>query len=324
MLTIVELAVSPADGALAYLVQSADGYTLVHADADGKNRRELLPAGSISQLRWSPDGTQIAAAVYRTPDATAGLAGGVYLIPAAGGAPRLLQANDPIPDPANPAPESRGYSPEAWSEDGEALILNAYSQAVELCDVAVRYVATDDLVVLEAPEGLHTRCGSAVWDPQGQNIYVGMSRPGYLAPIPGLWRAIPTNGRTVPYIPAEPEPGRFNLVVAPKPLADGALNFFLATVDKLEEPGDDPNRPPAQYGIFQLSADTTQRQQLRDDRFADIENRVLWAADGSGALVEQGIDPGTGFGKLRWVPTSGAPAVELASDLSIGNLRWGP
>jgi hypothetical protein len=323
MLTIVELAVSPANGALAYLVQGADGYTLVRADADGKNRKELLPAGSISQLRWSPDGKQIAVSIYRAPDATTGLAGGVYLVPAGGGEPQLLQANDEIKDPSNPAPESRGYSPEAWSNDGEALILNAFSQAVELCDLAFKYVSTGDLIMLQAPEGLHTECGSGVWDPEDQNIYVGMRRPGYLAPVPGLWRATPTNGKTVPAIPAEPAQGSYNLVVAPRPLKDGVLNVFLATTDKLEEPGDDPNKPPTQYAMLQLPADGASSQKLRDDSFADVEGQVLWAADGSGALIGQTTDAATGKSKLLWAAANGAPLVEIADDLSINNLDWG-
>jgi hypothetical protein len=323
MLTIVEFAVSPVDGALAYLVQGADGYTLVRTDADGKNRKELLPAGSISQLRWSPDGKQIAMAIYRAADATTGLAGGVYLLPAEGGEPQLLQANDQIKDAANPAPESRGYSPEAWSHDGEAIILSAFSQSVELCDVAVKYIATGDLVVFQAPDDMHTACGSGVWDPEDQNIYVGMRRPGYMAPIPGLWRATPTNGKTVPQIPGEPTKGTYNLVAAPQPVKDGVLNLFLATTDKLEEPGDDPSKPPTQYAMLQQPADATTSQKLRDESFADIEGRVLWAPDGSGALIEQSTDATSGASKLLWAPANAAPLVELADDLSINNLHWG-
>lgn len=323
MVTIVEFAVSPANGALAYLVQETGGYTLVRTDADGKNRKQLLPTGGISQLRWSPDGTQLALSIGRAADATTGLASGVYLIPAEGGEPKLLQASDKVKDATNPDPAARGYSPEAWSNDGKAIILSAFSQSVELCDVAVKYIATGDLVVLQAPEGLHTACGSGVWDLASQNIYVGMSRPGSLAPIPGLWRATPTSGKTVPQIPGEPTKGTYNLVIAPQPLKDGTLNVFLATTKKIEEPGDNPTAPAMQYAMLQLPADATASQKLRDDSFADLESRVLWATDGSGALIDQIADAKTATSKLVWVAANGAPLVELGTDLSISNLHWG-
>jgi hypothetical protein len=320
MLTIVEMDVSPADGALAYLVQGQSGYTLVRADADGKNRKELLPAGSISQIRWSPDGKTIAFAMYRAPGETTGLAGGVYLLPALGGEPKLLQANDEIKDPSNPPLEARGYSPQAWSPDGEALLLNAFSQAVELCDVAVKYVSTGDLVVMEPPEGLHTRCGSGVWSQDSLTVYVGMSRPGYLAPVPGLWRATPTNGRTAPHIPAEPTPGMFNLVEAPLPLKDGSLNVFVATTDKLEEPGENPSQTPPQYRMEQISVDAVHATELRGEIFSNIENRVLWARDGSGIVMEYTSDITT----VLWVPANNDMGIDLGADLSINSMRWGP
>src|SRR5215207_1316806 len=59
-LAITDLAVSPVDGALAYVLQGANGNTLVMTDANGTNRRVLLENEPVATPRWSRDGSAVA------------------------------------------------------------------------------------------------------------------------------------------------------------------------------------------------------------------------------------------------------------------------
>jgi len=323
MLTIVEFDVSPTDGALAYLIQEAGGTTLVRIDAGGKNRKELLPAGSVNTPRWSPDGKTIAVAISPVPDATEGLAGGVYLIPAGGGEPKLLQANDPIKDPANPPPEARGFAPAKWSPDGSKLLLSAFSQVVDACDVAIKTVASGELVTLVAPEGMTTRCDSGAWSHDGKSIYVGMTRPGYLAPVPGLWRADAATGETKPFIPGEPVTGRFTLVNNPHVQPHGSVRAFVATTDKIPQPGVDPHVGWPNFALYEVSADGEHGQNLRSEMYANPGELALWAPDGSGVLIDLAPATPGANSTLTWVPASNAPTVQLADDITASAARWG-
>jgi Tol biopolymer transport system component len=278
----------------------------------------LLADVSVNTPRWSPDGKSIAVAVFQAPEATGALAGGVYLIPADGGKPELLQANDKVADPANPSPEARGFAPKAWSPDGRQLLLGTFSMAVEICGTAVKDLASGTLVDVIAPEGL-AACEGGAWSPDGTTIYIGMHRPGYLAPVPGLWRADARTGEAQPYIVGEPEQGTFTLVRGVHPLKDGSVYAFLGTTDKLPDPGVDDVAWP-QFTLSRVSADGAQVEKLNDATYENPGDNVRWAADGSGAVIEQYNPQGA---TLLWLPADGAEPVTISEGLGAGDVRWG-
>jgi Tol biopolymer transport system component len=322
ILTITEFDVSPADGSLAYIVQSQNGNSLIKTDPAGKRRTVLLADASVNTPRWSPDGKMIAVGIFQAPDATSGLAGGVYVIPAGGGEPKLLQANDQIKDQSNPSPDARGFAPKTWSPDGTRLMLGTFSLSVEICGTAVKDLATGALIDLVAPERL-AACGAGAWSPDSTAIYIGMTRPGYLAPVPGLWRADAATGKTAPFIAGEPEKGIFRLVRGVQPLGDGSAYAFVATTDKLPDPGEDPNAAWPQFVLARVSSDGATIEQLNEAVYENPGDNSLWARDASGALVEQ-YDAQANTLSVVWAPAEVGPSATIANDLNIGNLRWGP
>jgi len=257
---------------------------LVQADNDGKHRRVLLSGASVSNPLWSPDGKQIAVQIYGAPDAKAGLAGGTYLIPAGGGGPKLLLANDVVKDPANPDPKAMGYNPVAWSPDDTRLLLNACSQSIDLCGAVVKNLASGKLVPLRALERM-TTVSSGGWSADGTPIYVTMYQPGYMAPILGLWRADPATGELTSYIPPSPAEGKFTLVAGVHPGRDGSISALLATTDKIPEVGGD-NVVWPKFGLYRVSADGKQTQQLGAPNNENPGDVVLWAKDDSGVVID--------------------------------------
>jgi WD40-like Beta Propeller Repeat len=320
ILAVLEFDVSPADGSLAYIVQGAAGNMLVQADKDGKHRRVLLSGASVSNPLWSPDGKQIAVQIYRAPDAKAGLAGGTYLIPAGGGEPKLLQANDVVKDPANPDPKAMGYNPVAWSPDGTRLLLNACSQSIDLCGAVVKNLASGKLVPLRALERM-TTVSSGGWSADGKAIYVTMYQPGSMAPILGLWRADPATGELTSYIPASPVEGKFTLVAGVHPGRDGSISALLATTDKLPEVGGD-NVVWPKFGLYRVSADGKQTQQLGAPNNENPGDVVLWAKDDSGVVIDAHmVDANNVSTAMLWLPSDGGPAVTIPVSSSV--LHWG-
>jgi hypothetical protein len=320
ILTILEFDVSPVDGSLVYIIQGQNGNSLIKTGPDGQGRTVLLADVSVNTPRWSPDGKTIAVGVFQAPEATGGLAGGVYLVPANGGAPKLLQANDPITDPANPSPQARGFAPKAWSPDGQQLMLGTFSMAVELCGTAVKNLTTGELVEIAAPEGL-AACDGGVWSPDGTTIYIGVHRPGYLAPVPGSWRADAATGELTPYIVGEPDKGKFTLVRGVHPLKDGSTYAFLATTDKLPDPGIDDSVIWPQFVLTRISADREFAEQIGRAAYENPGDSALWAADSSGAVIEQSDPQGA---TLLWLAADGAEPVTIAEGISANGVRWGP
>jgi hypothetical protein len=317
---ILEFDISPADGSLAYIVQGANGNSLIQTDPAGKNRTVLIADASVNTVRWSPDGKTIAVAVYQAPGTADGMAGGVYLIPAGGGEPTLLQPNDPIADPNNPDPAARGYMPSAWSPDSQRLLLGIFSHVVDTCGSAVKDLATGELIDIVAPESL-AACGGT-WSADGSAIYFNMMRPGYMAPVPGLWRADARTGEMTAYIAGESQQSQFTLVQGVHALKDGSVYALLATTDKLPDLADDPNVVWPRFAPVQVSSDGATIQPLSSASYENPGDGVLWAANGSGMLLDQYDAKANSFA-LVWAPVGGGEPVVIAND--IGAYRhWGP
>lgn len=303
ILAVTDFDVSPVDGSLIYVVQTPAGNTLVRSDAQGKQRTLLLPKAIVNTPRWSRDGSQIAFISIGTEEQNPGMVGGVYLIAATGGIPRLLQANDKV-DPANPQADARGYSPVSWSPDGKKLLLSAYSMTVEMCSAAIKDVTTGSLIPIQAPEGMVSSCAGGVWSVDGKVIYTGMARPGPQPPVPGLWTATAETGAITPFIRGEFESGQYQLVSNPRPLNDGSVYAFASSVEKLPDPfgGVMP-----EYMLFVMG--TTDGMALRDDPI-QVSGKALWAPDNSGVIVDM-VKPSINDVVTAWVPINGGPIVEL-------------
>jgi len=304
-LAVVNFDVSPVDGSLAYVVQARDGNMLVRTDAAGQQRTVLLPKTPVNNLSWSPDGTRIALQTSAAPETSTELVGGVYLISANGGAPQLLQPNDRT-DPTSPSPDARGYMPHAWSPDGKQLLLSAYGLRVEVCSAAVKDIATGALVPIQAPKGMVSGCASGQWGLDGRTIYISMARPGPQPPVPGLWQADPKTGAITPFLQEEFEVGGYQLVTNYRPLKDGGVYAFVATVKQLPDPFSGVIVP---YKLWQGAQ--TDGLFLRDEQFS-VVGQALWATDTSGVVVDM-PQGDTGNVITAWIPVNGDRVVELGT-----------
>ncbi len=320
ILAITEFDVSPADGSLAYVVQTLPGTAVILTDDQGQNRRELVAGLNANNVSWSPDGKQLAIKVTRPEATTTGAEEGVYLVAPGDPELRLLQVDDPILDPNNPSPTARGYIPVAWSPDGRQLMLNAFSKVVETCEVAVINLENGKLTTLTAPEGMTTACGSGVWSQDGQAVYVRMTNPGLSPPIPGLWRADPATGETTPFIPGSPVEGTFTLVTGAHPGRDGSVYAFLGTTNEIPDVAEDPNVAWPKFAMSRISADAAQTEQLREETYENPGETVLWAPDDSGAVIgDFNVENGTST--LLWLPAGDGPSVDLAASSTV--MHWG-
>jgi hypothetical protein len=297
ILAVIDFDVSPADGSLVYVVQGTNGNVLIRTDAEGQDRNILLDNAQVSMARWSPDGQTLALRMQPTDEQ-----GGVYLMPASGGTPEMLQPDDPRDD-ANPSTDARGYMPIAWSPDGEQLLLSAYSLSVEMCSAAVIDVQSRELVPIQAPEGMVSGCASGKWSVDGNTIYINMARPGPQPPVPGLWKADPQTGQITQFLQGEFDDG-YQLVINPHPLEDGGVLAFVSTVQTLPDPFGGVQVP---YNLFRGAQ--TDGVMVRDDALP-IVGQALWADDNSGAVVDMWSADANDV-ITAWVPVDGGPVAEL-------------
>jgi Tol biopolymer transport system component len=151
------VAISP-DGEWAVYTTYPE-YTLWRSRLDGSERRQLtFPPMGVFLPRWSSDGSQIVFFGGTSPETYR-----IYLLPAAGGVPRLA---------------TKGKAPEAdpsWSPDGRALVFGGTSGVIDqgpTPPVIQRLdVATGRLAPIPGSQGLF----SPRWSPDGRWI-VALSR----------------------------------------------------------------------------------------------------------------------------------------------------
>lgn len=320
-LALSDFDVSPADGSLAYAAAGSGSAVLLRTDALGGNRTPLieLPGATISNPRFSPDGARLAFHVGYDPDLPAPQPAGIYFIPATGGAAELIHADDPRDPEYLPAP--RVYVPVAWSPDGQRLLVESFFWFVRMCGLDVKHLASGELVrLVDAGYSVESTggCDSGSWTRDGNAVYMNQ-RPVW-APyyLPGLWRADPATGNALQIIPDQID-GLTTQVRGARQLADGRLYYLLTTTD--QEPGQADYDPPLRFTLFSAAPDgMTDRMALHPDQF--VPNQVLWAADGSGAVIEHlAADRGP---QLLWVPTDGSPPLVLPADgFGVGRLVWG-
>jgi hypothetical protein len=320
---ITDFDVSPADGSLVYVVQqiTTENQTtqaLIRANADGTNRIVLLDDLFVTTPRFSPDGAQIAFGVY--PDLinpNPALAGGVYTIPASGGEPQLVQANDTF-DPASADGSERAYAPSGWSPDGSRLLLQAFLPASEFCEAVIKELGSDGVVRPVAPEGTVTSCRSATWSVDGSTAYIPLYEPGMFGAFAGLAQVDAASGALTTPIGNELNGSYVVLNSGLLPRPDGSLLGFVAT-SPTPFPSE-PEQPQPQFALHGIRLDG-QLTPLRSDSQV-LWGPALWAGDASGAVILSG-EGATPEQTLVWVPADDQPAIELVAGELMGSPRWG-
>ncbi|MFQ3664230.1 MAG: hypothetical protein SNJ69_17785 [Chloroflexaceae bacterium] len=314
---IGEFAVSPVDGRLAYLTHQTSGDApvgvLVRAEADGSSPEVLLEGNYFSSPLWSPDGTQIALGVQELiggPPPT--LEPGTYLIPASGGAPWLAQ----LSDRAVPHTIARAYVPQAWSPDGQHLLLKVYGLATGVCELAVLPVIGGPVLLITPPEGMTISCERAVWRGDGGAIAMNMFRQGSGAVEPGLWQADPRNGVISELVPPRGPEGWITL----NSIGTAADGGWLALVAFTATPPVEGVIP--EHQVAHIAADGAITV-LRPERYLLNWWRFAWAPDGSGLVVQRSSTENN-LAPLLWLPLQGE-AVELAPPLPqhLVTVAWG-
>jgi hypothetical protein len=318
-LAITEMAVSPADGALAYVLHGANGNTLVMTDANGKNRRVLLENQSVASPRWSRDGSAVAVQVGQPSADDSPWKSGVWVFSAFSGEARQLIASDPAP--TDGADEAWIYAPEAWSPDGRKLLIGRFSQMVELCDAAIVDVVTGELTPLQPPTAtaapLRIQCAGGVWTADSSGVYIVLRGRGLSAPEPGLYLVNAENGTLSPAIPAQPAAGQFALVQSQSVGPDGRLSALVALVERIPDPAAEPNAPPPPASLYRVGQDG-RLERLRTDSFA-LFGSPVWAPGAAGVVVPTAANAG-GVAYV-YVPISGE-VVRLQFEPTAG-IAWG-
>ncbi|OGO17995.1 MAG: hypothetical protein A2Z14_11650 [Chloroflexi bacterium RBG_16_48_8] len=331
---ITSFAVSSVDGAIVYTTFSDND--LVRMDADGSNRGVIYdgldltsPPSDESVMRsananvaWSPDGTEIAFGL-----------GGINIIPAAGGEPRML-VEDKIVAEGSPQ-DSRFYRPLAWSPDGtKILALEGYG--IEGSGYAVVDVYSGKVVSL----GSAVVCCEPSWSLDSQSFFFSSAAFGMI--LPGLWHADAMTGEVttlirgmetagLPDVTGEP----MSLIQSAQQLGDGNLYAFTAfgTYDELfrDEEG---NEVAPQLTMTRISPNGSEIEALRSDAYA--LGQTLWAEDASGAVINVMVAEEYPSGTLLWLGSDDSAAVVLggrglqpkwgkgrASPPSTGETRYG-
>ena len=317
VVAVTDFAVSPADGSLAYVVQREGTPVLVRSGPDGQDAAPLFDSAevAVSDPLFTPDGQLVAARLTGQP----GFQSGLYLIPAAGGEPRLLVPDEGEPDPANPG---YGHAPSAFSPDGARLLTNRFGLAVELCDLAVVSLADGAAVPLQVPtptEGDRaTSCETGAWAPDGSAVYFAPVRIGAAPGATGIWRADPATGESFPITPQADGPP-FTLYAGPGVAADGTLRAFVAQADTLPIPFE-----PAPASLAYTMAAIDPAGGMSAELGAAVNEapvQVLWAPDGSGAVAL--LFPEVGDPGLFWLPADGGePALLLGATTDLFAYRW--
>lgn len=290
--------VSPLDGGLAYVSDNQ----LYMRDADGSNRRLMVDNAAadreaadyyamqrISDPLFSPDGRFLAYAY-----------GGLWILD--------LESNQAVHLLNNEIdPESEGmqsyYVPLAWAPNSLQLALASGGPG----ENRLAFVNPgEEPMVTVAQAGVGPPCCQPAWTPDGELLlaspYAGLLEPG-------LWRYDPLSGERQALL--DGEEGLLEFAGWPLPTEAGVLYYFYASA--AEPPAGDPP-------LFMVRGLAGEREPLREEAFANI-GEVLWAADGSLALVVQLRPEGGRGGAVLLAHADGRQSQLLLED-GYG-LRWG-
>ncbi len=311
---ITDFDVSPVDARLIYvsgnrLIEANPQYGTRFVKVIGEpvsDEPSSYTSQRISSPYFAPDGSQIAFGLN-----------GINLIPAGEATEySLLLASDPYPDPNNP-PRSqvRFFYPGGWSPDGTKLLVD-YGYWPEAGGIALFDLPSSSLVELTADDPNATICCGWDWGRDGSAGYIASDLLIYANP--GLTRIDTATGNAqllAVGLPAEgPAPDDpIRLFRSAFEDEDGSLLSFVSQATEFDV--------DAPYRMERFTEDGDLLTPERLEEYMHV-SEVLWAADGSGAVIRLDTgDDGT-VNQLVWLPrAAGEPIVLPASGTQ---LRWAP
>ena len=229
----VDPAISPDGQMVAYASGTTSNMQIFVRQVAGGRTVQLTtdPSGNFRSPRWSPDGTRIA---YQATD-------GVYVVPALGGAPRLVAR---APTPAA-AVSIGAYTPLAglsWSPDGRRIV---FAGNVGLTGLWIVDADGGEPIKLEVP--LET--DSPSWSPDGSRIAVSVGNSIFvfgtayfgnagqaaiwIVPVDGSEPVQLTDGRSLDLSPQWSPDGRFLYFVSDR---GGSRDVYRIPADGRGEP----------------------------------------------------------------------------------------
>ncbi len=293
---IVQMAVSPADGTIIYVVQQDKGGALVSTDARGGNRAELA-SGTISSPLWSRDGQRYAISWLNGPEGS-GVYGGKP-----GEKPALLLASIPFDAKANKP--GMHYVPQAFSPDGSTLLLATApdngpdAPGGDIAVLGAAVLGSDGKVTeLVRTGGDPYMCFSALWSSDGSQVLC--SSYGAFNGQPALWSQPATGGEPKILLAAGKDNGQAD-VFSPIAAGDKILAFVGQNTASSQN---------ISYTLQQIDA-AGKVSKLRDEEFdSTAVIWSTWAPDASGIVIQRaGSDPNQNT--FVFLPASDAAAIEL-------------
>ena len=309
---IVSFDVSPISGNLAFSI----GSTLFITQGDQSIpiyegiRGQCSPGGSIptdqegcesiNSIYWSSDGKKLAFS-----------SGGVlYLYQLS--AMEYIQAL-PERESSKSVPGTM-YQPYSWSPNSQQILV-VMDLPTQGSTLGVYSLATRKIVWLVAPDN-NLVCCQASWSLNSElifvsNFYLTVDHPT------GLWQYNPANGVGTTLIPSMDSENTYNFAGWPFLGPDNQLLYYYANSPSLLEgqiPLSMAASPADNFGVRSL---------IRSESV--LPQEVLWARDGSMAVIVQGSP-----GAVQWM--RGGPVILMRVDNSAAiplvsegfYIRWGP
>jgi len=210
----VDPAISPDGQLVAYAAGTTSHMQIFVRQVSGGRTVQLTTdtAGNYRWPRWSPDGSRIA---YQAMD-------GVYVVPALGGAPRLV-ARTPTPTAAANIGSYTPLAGVAWSPDGQRI---AFAGNIGITGLWIVGADGGDSTRLEVP--LQTTSPS--WSPDGSRLAVSVGNSIFVFGMAYFANAGPSAIWVVPAdgsAPVQITDGR-SLDVSPAWSPDGRFLYFVS------------------------------------------------------------------------------------------------
>jgi len=316
---------SPVDGALVYVSNNA----LVRADANGESRVVLVDSPKVEATdyqaqwerqirnpRWRPNGQEIWFGQ-----------GGLNMITADGadGPHNIVPASPyPVDLSTRPNPAPVNYWPSSFSPNGSFLLAFKHYYPEGFSHVLVRL--NSGAPPLELTTDLGPSCCDTAWSEDSQTIYLGShSANAHGLDFVGLWKASVDDGVYRPLVrgytgdTSQPPAAGATYISINYPFE---VNGQLYAFANIRPATDEEMMQPDTLGLARVAQDGTVTL-IGSEKFPTLE--TLGARDGSGAVLvditEWTFSGPNPFGRLRWLPIDGSPAVDLVE--TGWHLRWG-